>query len=249
MFVPLERAFPACKSQPILRRGFAADLAFFFGQHLLFAGLATGVLSLGAQQLSGLSALSELRRSFALVPLWAQVLGVLLLGDLVTYWGHRLQHRVDFLWRFHAVHHTAVDVDWLAAHREHPLDGLYTQAWVNLPAILLGFDLSAVMGLVAFRGVWAVFIHSNVSLPLGPLRYLIGSPALHRWHHDLDRDVGNYANLAPWLDLLFGTFYCPKHQPTALGTPEPLPRSYLGLLLAPFLPRSQARSEFAPTRE
>jgi sterol desaturase/sphingolipid hydroxylase (fatty acid hydroxylase superfamily) len=238
MFAPLERAFPARPTQRFFRRGFVTDLAFFAGQHLVFGALAASVLALMLGPLSGLAPLSGLQGAFLEAPIALQVAVVLLLGDFFAYWGHRLQHRVEFLWRFHAIHHTNEEVDWLAAHREHPLDGLYTQAMVNLPALILGFDLSAALGLIASRSLWAIFIHSNVRLPLGPLRYIVGSPTLHRWHHARDRDAGNYANLGPWLDVLFGTYYCPKAEPESLGLPEPMPDRYVALLLHPFRRRS-----------
>jgi len=240
MFVPLERAFAARREQRFFRAGWVTDLAFFFGQHMVFGALAASILALSMGPLASVDALADLRAAFADTHAATQVALVLLLGDFCAYWGHRLQHRVDILWRFHAIHHTNEEVDWLAAHREHPLDGLYTQAMVNVPALLLGFDLSAALGLVAFRSLWAIFIHSNVRLPLGPLRYLVGSPTLHRWHHALDRDAGNYANLGPWLDVLFGTYHCPAGEPEALGLPEATPRSYLGLLLYPFRRRRRA---------
>ncbi len=107
----------------------------------------------------------------------------------------------------------------------------------NLPAFLLGFPLETLAGLIAFRGVWAIYIHSNVRLPIGPFRMLVGAPELHHWHHDRDRDFGNYANISPLMDLIFGTYRCPDHEPESLGIAEPIPRSYLGQLLHPFLPR------------
>ena len=54
--------------------------------------------------------------------------GLSLLGDLLIYWGHRLQHHSALLWRFHAVHHSAEHLDWLAAHREHPPAGRHELA-------------------------------------------------------------------------------------------------------------------------
>jgi hypothetical protein len=66
---------------------------------------------------------------------------------------------------------------------------------------------------------------------------VIGAPELHHWHHDHDRDAGNYANLSPLMDLLFGTYTCPGHEPRAFGIAEPMWRSYLGQMIYPFLPR------------
>jgi len=67
----------------------------------------------------------------------------------------------------------------------------------------------------------------------------IGAPELHHWHHDHDRDAGNYANLSPLMDLLFGTYTCPGHEPRAFGIKEPMWRSYLGQMIYPFLPRGR----------
>jgi sterol desaturase/sphingolipid hydroxylase (fatty acid hydroxylase superfamily) len=149
-------------------------------------------------------------------------------GDLLIYWGHRLQHRIDFLWRFHAVHHSAENLDWLAAYREHPLDTIYTMSLVNLPLYVVGFPVATLSYLIAFRGLWAVYIHSNVRLPLGPLRLLVGAPEIHHWHHDRDRTAGNYANLSPLLDVVFGTFRCPDHEPSHFGLSEPTPSNRSG---------------------
>jgi sterol desaturase/sphingolipid hydroxylase (fatty acid hydroxylase superfamily) len=116
---------------------------------------------------------------------------------------------------------------------------------INLPAFVLGLPLSTLAGFIAFRGLWAIYIHSNVRLPLGPLRALIGAPELHHWHHDRDRDAGNYANMSPLMDLLFGTYRCPDHEPAAFGISEPSPRTYFGHLVRPLLgsrPASRRKS-------
>lgn len=172
VFLPLERAHLR-RRQPILRPAFATDCAFFFGQALLWTVIATSVLSgfaIVVQQLP----LSPVRGIWAEQPWLLQAVEVLLLGDLVVYWAHRASHRIPLLWRFHRVHHTAEHLDWLAAFREHPLDGLYTQLWLNLPALLLGFPIYTIAGVAAFRGMWGVYIHSNVRLSPGPLKLLVG---------------------------------------------------------------------------
>lgn len=103
--------------------------------------------------------------------------------------------------------------------------------------VILGFPLETLAGFIAFRGVWAIYIHSNVRLPIGPLRVLLGSPDIHHWHHDRDRDAGNYANLSPLMDVLFGTYRCPEHEPEHFGLDEPAPGTYLSHMVQPFLPR------------
>jgi sterol desaturase/sphingolipid hydroxylase (fatty acid hydroxylase superfamily) len=114
------------------------------------------------------------------------------------------------------------------------VDSIYTILLVNLPIFALGFPIQSLAWFAGFRGVWAIYIHANVRLPIGPLRMLIGAPELHHWHHDRTRDSGNYANVSPLMDLLFGTYRCPDHEPVALGVEEPIPQNYLGQLLHPF---------------
>jgi sterol desaturase/sphingolipid hydroxylase (fatty acid hydroxylase superfamily) len=236
VFWPLEAAFPARKGQPFFRPAWLTDLCFFGGQYLLWNAVVLAVL-LAFNGWLQMIVPEALRSNFAGLPFWAQTLIVLLLSDFLIYWGHRLQHKVDFLWRFHAVHHSAEHLDWLAAHREHPIDSIYTIGLINLPGFILGYPVAGIMGFVAFRGIWAIYIHSNVRLPIGPLRAFIGAPELHHWHHDHDRDAGNYANLSPLMDLAFGTYTCPGHEPRAFGIKEPIWRSYLGQMIYPFLPR------------
>jgi sterol desaturase/sphingolipid hydroxylase (fatty acid hydroxylase superfamily) len=232
VFRPLEVVFPARPGQPLLRPEWALDLCFFLGQYLLWSGMVLWALTHVAGALDGVVP-HGVHAFVAGGPWWAQAIAIVLLSDIVIYWGHRLQHRVAFLWRFHSVHHSSEHLDWLAAHREHPLDSIYTVGLINLPALLLGFPLETLAGFITFRGLWAIYIHSNVRLPIGPLRYLVGSPQIHHWHHDRDRDAGNYANLSPLMDLIFGTYHCPDVEPESFGLHEPAPTSYLGHMLRP----------------
>jgi sterol desaturase/sphingolipid hydroxylase (fatty acid hydroxylase superfamily) len=242
VFRPLEMAFPAKTGQRFFRPAWLTDLCFFLGQYLVFSGLVFWALVHFGRWLNGIVP-SDFRSAVASQPWWLQVLEVIALSDFLIYWGHRLQHRVGFLWRFHSVHHSSEHLDWLAAHREHPLDTIYTVGLINLPAFILGFPLEALAGFIAFRGLWAVFIHSNVRLPIGPFRVLIGSPELHHWHHDRDRDAGNYANISPLMDVLFGTYRYPGHEPDRFGVNQPVPRTYLGHLVRPLLPRRRPGAE------
>lgn len=248
VFWPLEKLFAARRGQRWLRPRLLTDLAFMAGQYLVFAGLALWLLV----RLDGLLALvvpGALRGWTASWPWWVQALVAVLLADVSVYWFHVASHRVGWLWRFHSIHHSARTLDWVAAHREHPVDGFLTQLAINLPAMVLGVDLTTLAGLIAFRGLWAIFIHSNVRVPLGPLRAVFGAPELHHWHHLETADTRhNFANLAPWTDLLFGTYYVPEGEETwPLGNPGEPNRGYLLHLLSPFLPQRLLSARAAPT--
>ncbi len=241
IFLPMEKLFPA-KKQRFLRPEWWVDLCFFLGQYLLWGGLVFLLLDAFRGSLQGIVPHS-FHVAVAGQPWWLQAVEVILLSDFLIYWGHRLQHRVGFLWRFHSIHHSAEHLDWLAAHREHPLDTVYTMGLINLPPFILGFPLETLAGFLAFRGIWAIYIHSNVRLPLGPLRAFIGAPELHHWHHDRARDAGNYANISPLMDLLFGTYRCPDHEPESFGIHEPISRNYLGQMWHPFKRKKRESSE------
>lgn len=241
MFRPLEMAFPAKKPQRFFRPGWGIDLCFFLGQYLLWSGFVLWLLGHLGGWINGWMP-GEFRGMVSSQPWWLQAFEVILLSDLLIYWGHRLQHRIPWLWRFHSVHHSSEHLDWLAAHREHPLDTVYTMGLINLPALLLGFPIETLAALAAFRGLWAIYIHSNVRLPIGPLRWFIGAPELHHWHHHRSRDAGNYANISPLMDIIFRTYRCPDHEPEAFGIEEPISGSYPGQLLQPFRRTGKTRS-------
>jgi sterol desaturase/sphingolipid hydroxylase (fatty acid hydroxylase superfamily) len=242
VFVPLERLFPGNR-QRLLRAEWGTDLLFFLGQYLLWTTPVVAVLVAVHRNIDILP-IGGLQAAVAALPFWLQFVLAIVLSDFCIYWAHRFAHQNAFLWRFHRVHHTAEHVDWLAAHREHPLDNLYTRLVENLPLIVLGFPLPALAGFAMFRGLWAIFIHANVSLSPGPLRYLLGSPRLHHWHHELGCSGRvNFANLSPLMDLLFGTLHDPGHMPERYGIKDRISHGYVAQLVEPLWPSARTRSQ------
>jgi len=238
IFVPLERVFRA-RPRAGRRPELLLDLLFYFFQYAIWAGGVSWLL----MSLEVLAApVLEPHRGFLRALPWAgKFVFAWFAGDLLLYWGHRLQHSVPLLWRFHRVHHTAEEVDWLASFREHPVDGLTTRLLANLPTILIGFSLLEIAGLMTLRGLWASFIHANVRLSVGPLKYLFGAPQLHRSHHEIaNGGRHNFANLMPLMDVIFGTYHEPDHPPRRFGVKGWSRRGYWAHLLGPFKPEKQA---------
>src|SRR5262249_38555293 len=115
-----------------------------------------------------------------------QLIEALLLFELTSYWAHRLAHRVPFLWRIHAVHHSSERLDWLAAPRVHVLDEQIGRALGFLVLRLVGFTPTMVGGAGLVFVLWAIFLHSNVRLTFPRLGRFIATPQFHHWHHSND---------------------------------------------------------------
>ena len=220
IFSPLERVF-SIHTQPILRQKLWVDAAFMWGQFLLW-GSGTVVVLLWVQgALYEFDLIRWIHLQTHRLPTGILILIGVLFSDLCIYWGHRLSHQVPWLWSIHRVHHTAPALDWVAAYREHPIDHLYTRLIENVPLLILGVPLEALAGFFVFRGLWALWIHSNADLPVGPLKYIFGCPHLHHWHHDEESGgCYNFANLMPLMDLLFGTYYAPSGYPQKYGADQ-----------------------------
>lgn len=246
VFVPLERLFGA-RAQSLWRRDSLVDLGHFFLNGLTLS-LALAVPAALLAVLAAQVVPSWLVAAVASWPLWLQVLAALVLGDLGAYWGHRWSHEIPLLWRFHAVHHSAEEVDWLVNTRAHPVDLVVTRFCGLVPLYATGLAQAAepaslLPALVAAAGtVWSFFIHANLRVRLGWLEQIVSTPAFHRWHHSNEavRDR-NYAAILPVIDRVFGTFHLPDRLPTRCGIDSPMPASLAGQLAQPFRPQRAAR--------
>ena len=171
------------------------------------------------------------------LPFWGQVPIYVVASDFMLYWVHRTFHGRT-LWRYHAIHHSAKDVDWTTASRFHPVNLWFGTFLVTAIMFFIGISPTAILFVVPFDTVTAFFVHANLNWTLGPLRYVIATPVFHRWHHTSPSEGGN-ANFAPlfsaW-DVLFGTFYMPAGKiPDHYGVDDPMfPQGFLGQLVYPF---------------
>lgn len=245
IFIPIEKAFALHKNQSILRPDWRIDLTYFFVGHLLiqFIFLWTNTF---ADRVFGWAATAELHTAVRSMPIWLQFIAATFLADIFQYWTHRLHHLTPFLWKFHAVHHSSRTMDWLAGSRTHIIEVFMTRALVIVPLYVCGFSEPALNAYVILVGVQAVAIHANVGTNFGVLRYIIATPQFHHWHHSKDRRYSdaNYAVHLPFIDMMFGTFRCPRGQwPAEYGvvSGEP-PPTFLKQFLHPFR-RSTANEE------
>lgn len=242
IFVPLERLLGARKGQPALRRHWQTDLVYVFANGLVIRLGLTGLM-IATLAASPLLVPAGLRESVGAQPLWLQLVAILVSADLVFYLFHRMFHAVPALWRFHQIHHSIEEMDWLAAHRIHPFDQILTKGASLLPCFAFGFSPWAI-GLYAFVYHWhTLLLHANVRLGFGPLRWLFTSPDFHHWHHCRDRegwDRNFGTQLAIW-DFAFGTAHLPRgRRAERFGIAEPVPETYGAQLLHPLRRRRGA---------
>jgi sterol desaturase/sphingolipid hydroxylase (fatty acid hydroxylase superfamily) len=184
------------------------------------------------------------------LPIVAQVPLMVLVADFTQYWVHRTFHTVPLLWRFHAIHHSAEEMDWLAGSRLHLVDVIVTRGLTYVPIFVLGFSNVALMVYVVLVAVQATFIHANVRWEFRPVRRLIATPAFHHWHHTAERDAvdKNFSVHTPIWDLLFGTYYLPDRWPTRYGLAggREVPSGWVRQLLHPIRPDRRRGPEPEP---
>ncbi|HYH07660.1 MAG TPA: sterol desaturase family protein [Thermoanaerobaculia bacterium] len=232
VFIPLERLLPHRTRHAILREGWTADLLSYFVNGAIFL-----VLLRVWQRAVDTTWLQPLPYTLKGTPIVVQAIAVVALGSFVYYWGHRLLHVSPLLWRFHAVHHSSRRLDWLATYRGHVFETCYFTLLTTVPMVLLEASTPAVLAFFVYRFFEGHIEHSNVRVPLGPLKWVIPSPWFHHWHHATDADAQN-KNFSPYplWDVVFGTAFMPEgRMPAGFGTDEPVPESYAGQLAFPLV--------------
>ncbi len=215
VFIAIEKLFPLYKGQAVFRREWQTDLKHFAVNHFL-VGLILLSVNFVIHHGFGWLVSHDFQLAVQRIGFVPQLLLCILVADLAQYWTHRAYHEVPFLWKFHAVHHSAKTMDWLAGSRQHVGEIVFTRVCVLAPLFVIGFSEAVINAYILIVGFQAVLNHANVHLPWGPLKYLIVTPDFHHWHHASDDEAidRNYAAHYAFLDHLFGTAVkVPAHKP------------------------------------
>jgi sterol desaturase/sphingolipid hydroxylase (fatty acid hydroxylase superfamily) len=218
IFIVLEKIFPLYRNQMVFRPEWQTDLKYFAVNHFL-VGLILLTVNFLIHNAFGWMVSHDFQLAVQRIWFIPQLLLCILVADLSQYWTHRAYHEIPFFWKFHAVHHSAKTMDWLAGSRQHVFEIIVTRVFVLAPLFVLGFSEAVINTYIIIVGFQAVLNHANVHVPWGPLKYIIVTPDFHHWHHSSDTDAidRNYAAHYSFLDYLFGT---------AVKTSKRLPENY-----------------------
>jgi sterol desaturase/sphingolipid hydroxylase (fatty acid hydroxylase superfamily) len=226
------------------KKDLVTDLCYWFFIPVLARYVRITLLVAGAAVLFGITTADGLIAFYenghgplASLPLAAQMVIFLIGEDIITYWAHRLFHGATF-WKYHAVHHSSEELEWISAARFHPVDLIFHSVLADVVLLLAGISPNVFVVLGPITIAHSAFVHANLQWTLGPLKYVIATPVFHRWHHTAADRGGekNFAATFPVLDLIFGTYYMPKDElPDRYGIDDrDFPVSFGAQLLHPF---------------
>jgi sterol desaturase/sphingolipid hydroxylase (fatty acid hydroxylase superfamily) len=171
------------------------------------------------------------------LPLWVQAAIFLILSDFMLYWLHRMYHGGGF-WKYHAIHHSSEDLEWISAARFHPVNLFLGTVAVDVILLMAGISPNIMLWVGPFTTFHSAFVHANLNWTLGPFKYVLATPVFHRWHHTSQEEGGNtnFAGTFPVWDILFGTFRMPEGElPDNYGVhDQAIPSEIGGQLAYPF---------------
>lgn len=250
LFIPLERICSHRGEQHVFREEWREDLFYYLVSSLLVQVL-TFLTFLPAKTILVFAPLTAVRAWVGALPFVVQFIAIMALTDLVQYWIHRAFHRLPWLWKFHAVHHSAKSMDWMAGARMHFFEILALRASTVIPMFVLGFSQPAMNAYIFVVYLYSTFVHANLSWRFPIVEKLLVTPRFHHWHHGIEQEAVdvNFAIHFPLYDQIFGTYHLPKDRwPSAYGIQgHPVPLGYVEQFAYPFR-REKGHSE-APAQQ
>ena len=230
------------------RREIVTDILYWFMIPLGARFVRIGLMVMGAALIFDIHGTAALMKFYdngfgplAEIPLWLQALTFLAASDFLLYWFHRLYHGAA-LWKYHAVHHSSEELDWISAARFHPVNILFGTVLVDVALLLAGISPNVMLWLGPFTTAHSAFVHANLKWTLGPFKYVLASPVFHRWHHASAVQGKNFASTFSLWDWMFGTFHMPQGAlPDNYGIDDKaMPEGLMPQLIYPLLQSERA---------
>ena len=236
IYVPIERLWPKYPQQSTFREQWTLDVVYFMSTHLPIQILSLLIL-LPATEATKYLSVPRLQETIGQLPLVLQFVLAVIVADLAEWSIHLALHKVPFLWRFHSIHHSSKALDWIAGSRSHFFDDILVRGFILVP-MMLGFSQGIIVAYLIFVTLQATWTHCNFGpQPRWLEKYLV-MPRYHHWHHSSQPEAidKNFAIHFPWIDKLFGTYYCPDAWPEKYGLDdEVIPTGFLAQTVQPFI--------------
>jgi len=197
-----ERIWPA-ERRPLLARGHVQDACFLALHAFVVIPLMT-LLSVGSAALVSSHAHWIELRSTEHWPGWLLVPLTIVAMDAANWLAHYADHRLDALWRFHALHHSQEELSVLTSFRAHPL--MHTTGFLlaTVPVVALMSTRPIAPVLITIYVCIGTLQHANLRWTFGPLGWVLVSPAYHRYHHAPDTQHVNLGVVLTIWDVLAG---------------------------------------------
>ena len=128
--------------------------------------------------------------------------------DFASYWSHRLNHKINFFWNQHIIHHSSEEFNMACALRHSVSNSLGYGALFLIPAAVMGIPQQVIAVLAPLHLFGQFWYHTQHIGKLGWLEYIIVTPSQHRVHHAINPiyiDKNLSAIFCIW-DRMFGTF-------------------------------------------
>jgi sterol desaturase/sphingolipid hydroxylase (fatty acid hydroxylase superfamily) len=208
-----ERIWPA-ERRPVLARGHVQDACYLALHAIVVIPLMT-LLSVGAATLIGEHAGWIELRSTQSWPAWLLVPLTVVAMDGANWLAHYADHKLELLWRFHALHHSQEELSVLTSFRAHPL--MHTTGFVlaTIPVVVLMPTRAIAPVLITIYVCIGTLQHANLRWTFGPLGRVIVSPAYHRLHHATDNQAVNLGVVLTIWDVLTGYARFPSRRDAA----------------------------------
>ena len=218
------------------KRELVTDLCYWFFVPVFARVFRIGLLVIGAGVVFNIREADDLIAFYdnghgplSELPLWVQATLFLVLSDFMLYWLHRLFHGGGF-WKYHAIHHSSEDLEWISAARFHPVNLLLGTIAVDVILLMAGISPNIMLWVGPFTTFHSAFVHANLNWTLGPFKYVLATPVFHRCTTPRWRSAATLISPAH--------FRCG----TSCSAPSACRRTRFPIITAPMTARSRTRS-------
>ncbi len=219
---------------PFLRRYLATDAAWYL--------VATGANVIAAfvflPQLSRLAipGVADVVRG---LPWFGRLAIAIVVYDFVAFAVHVWLHRSETLWSVHKVHHSSLQLDWLATTRAHMAENVFRQVAAQVPLFAIGMPALTVAAALVVYAAFALVGHSNLRIGGRLVETVFVTPRLHRLHHIPFTSQNNLGTILTVWDRLVGRFvsvHARRFQRVGVpGEIDDYPQRFFAALRQPFM--------------